>query len=47
MTSHEFRDLWLHQTDTEAASGAPIPLPVPPFIPGQRSRTAAPDELAG
>jgi hypothetical protein len=47
MTSRELRELWLRQTDTEAALGAPIPLPVPPFLPAQRSRAAAPDDLAG
>lgn len=47
MTRRELIELWQRQTEAEVALGAPIPLPTPPFIPAQRSRSTALDDLAG
>jgi hypothetical protein len=45
MTRRELIELWLRQSEVEAAAGAPAPVPTGVLIPAQRSRASALDDL--
>jgi hypothetical protein len=47
MTRRELIEMWLRQSDVEAAAGVAVPLPTVVLIPGQRSRVWAMDDVAG
>ena len=45
MTQRELVEMWMRQTDDEAAAGAPAPVPAVVFLPAQRSRVGAVDDI--
>jgi len=47
MTRRELIELWMRQSEVEAATGAPAVVPTVAFIPAQRDRVTALDDLAG